>query len=104
MDIGVAGDSLAFNLTWHDWLNLRRLLEVSAVIAAAALVRENSRGAHFREDFPDQGDLHASYFTVARQADDALGVTREPVRFTIVRPGETVLPAGEPESLVEASQ
>ena len=62
-DIGVSADSRALNLTWHDWLNLRSLVEVSQAIAAAARARENSRGAHYREDFPDQGDLESSYFT-----------------------------------------
>ena len=98
--IGVAGDSLAFNLTWHDWLNLASLIDISEVIARAALARENSRGAHWRDDFPEEGDLEESYFTVARQGAEGLDVTREPVRFTIVRPGETVLPDGEPETLV----
>ncbi len=101
METGVAGDNLAFNLTWHDWLNLRSLLDVSEVIAKAALARENSRGAHFREDFPEAGDLAASNFTVARRGTRGLEVTGEPVRFTLVRPGETLLPEGEPESLVE---
>src|SRR5262249_27396978 len=64
---GVADDGRAFNLTWHDWLNLRSLTEVSRVIALAALRRENSRGAHFRSDFPEPGDLATSRFTVARQ-------------------------------------
>ncbi len=100
--IGVAGDTLAFNLTWHDWLNLASLIDISEVIARAALARENSRGAHWRDDFPEEGDLEASYFTVARQGAEGLEVTRAPVQFTIVRPGETVLPEGEPETLVEA--
>ncbi|MDH3667609.1 MAG: FAD-binding protein [Paracoccaceae bacterium] len=100
--IGVAGDNLAFNLTWHDWLNLASLIDISEVIARAALARENSRGAHWRDDFREEGDLEASYFTVARQGAEGLEVTREPVRFTIVRPGETVLPEGEPETLVAA--
>ena len=90
-ETGISGDTLAFNLTWHDWLNLASLIETSEVITRAALSRENSRGAHFREDFPDQGDLDTSYFTVARQTGDVLKVDRAPVRFTIVRPGETIL-------------
>ena len=64
---GVADGDRAFNLTWHDWLNLRSLIEISKVITLAALRRENSRGAHYREDFPDEGDLATSTFTVARQ-------------------------------------
>jgi len=101
-ETGVAGDDLAFNLTWHDWLNLRSLCDISRVITRAGMARENSRGAHFREDFPDEGDLAASYFTVARQQGGTLHVTSEPVDFSMVRPGETILPDGEPETLVAA--
>ena len=101
-DVGVAADNLAFNLTWHDWLNLRSLCDISEVITKAALARENSRGAHYREDFPDAGAMEDSYFTIARQVDGAVEVGREDVQFTIVRPGETVLPEGEPETLVAA--
>jgi fumarate reductase flavoprotein subunit len=88
---GVADGDRAFNLTWHDWLNLRSLVEISKVIAAAALKRENSRGAHFREDFPGEGDLATSTFTVARQQGGRLAIADEPVAFTIVRPGESLL-------------
>jgi len=102
MDVGVAADNLAFNLTWHDWLNLRSLCDISEVITKAALARENSRGAHYREDFPEPGAMEDSYFTIARQVDGALEVGREDVQFTVVRPGETVLPEGEPETLVAA--
>jgi fumarate reductase flavoprotein subunit len=88
---GVADSDRAFNLTWGDWLNLRSLVEISKVIAAAALKRENSRGAHYREDFPGEGDLATSTFTVARQRGGALDIADERVQFTIVRPGETLL-------------
>lgn len=101
MDVGVASDNLAFNLTWHDWLNLRSLCDISEVIAKAAIARDNSRGAHFREDYPEPGALDDSYFTVARQ-QGAVEVTREAVQFTIVRPGETILPEDSPETLVAA--
>ncbi len=102
MDVGVDGSNLAFNLTWHDWLNLRSLCDISAVITQAGLTRENSRGAHYREDFPEDGGLETSDFIVARLDGDAVAVNREPVAFSIVRPGETVLPEGAPETLVAA--
>ena len=91
LQTGVADDDRAFNMTWHDWLNLRSLVEISKVIATAALRRENSRGAHFREDFPGEGDLAASAYTVARQRDGAIDITERPVRFTIVKPGQSLL-------------
>ena len=102
MQVGVDGGNLAFNLTWHDWLNLASLCDISEVIARAGLARENSRGAHYREDFPDPGAMEDSTFTVVRQTGGGLEVTAEPVAFTIVRPGESVLPEGEPETLVAA--
>ena len=102
MDVGVASDNLAFNLTWHDWLNLRSLCDVSEVIAKAGIARENSRGAHFREDFPEPGAMEDSEFTVARMDGGEVEVTREAVQFSIVWPGETVLPADAPETLVAA--
>ena len=103
MQIGVDDSNLAFNLTWHDWLNLRSLCDISEVITKAGLARENSRGAHYREDFPDAGSLEDSEFTIARQENDVVTVQRAPVEFTIVRPGKTILPADEPETLVAVS-
>jgi len=102
MEVGVESSNLAFNLTWHDWLNLRSLCDISEVIAKAGIARENSRGAHFREDFPDPGAMEESEFTVATQDADGVKVTREPVALTLVKPGETVLPEGEAETLVAA--
>ena len=100
MHVGVADDNLAFNLTWHDWLNLRSLCDISEVITKAAISRKNSRGAHFREDFPSSGKMEDSDFTVAQRFENYVKVTCEPVQFTIVRPGETILPADAPETLV----
>jgi fumarate reductase flavoprotein subunit len=88
---GVADRDRRFNLTWHDWLNLRSLCEISRVIALAALRRENSRGAHYRSDFPEPGDLATSTFTVARQKAGRIEITDAPVLFTHVKPGETLL-------------
>ena len=89
--IGAADNNRAFNMTWHDWLNLRSLVETSRVITLAARRRENSRGAHFRDDFPEPGDLASSTFTVACQQDGRVAITDEPVLFTIVRPGHSLL-------------
>jgi fumarate reductase flavoprotein subunit len=89
---GLADSSRAFNLTWHDWLNLDSLIAVSKAIARAAAARENSCGAHFREDFPRAGDPAGAAFTRIRQAGSGeLALEFVPVAFTRVRPGETLL-------------
>jgi len=88
---GVADANRAFNLSWHDWLNLNSLVDTSRVIAEAALARTDSRGAHFREDFPDAGPLQNSAYTSLRMENSGLKVKTKPVAFTRVRPGETLL-------------
>jgi len=88
---GVAGDDLRFNLTWHDWLNLKSLVLVSRGIAAAAAAREDSCGAHFREDHPRRGPLEESAYTRLSLEEEGFRVRTAPVAFTRVRPGATLL-------------
>ena len=100
---GFAGGDRAFNLTWHDWLNLESLVEVSQVIARAALAREDSRGAHFREDFPETGNLQGSRYMRVSRRDDALHLDSAPVEFSIVSPGQSLIDgeAGIPRNTAE---
>ena len=88
---GVDGSNLAYNLAWHDWLNLKSLLLVSKSIRAAAVAREDSRGAHYRSDFPDVRDLANSHYTCVSWREGRFGITTRPVSFTRVRPGESLL-------------
>jgi len=88
---GIPEAERAFNMGWHDWLNLRSLCEISRVITLAARQRENSRGAHYRSDFPQEGDLASSRFTVVRHRADGLDIAEQPVEFTHVKPGESLL-------------
>ena len=91
LNSGIGSENRVFNLTWHDWINLYNLIEVSRVIAEACLGRDNSRGAHFREDFPEEGLPEDSYFTLVRNRHDEIEVTREPVNFSIIQPGESLI-------------
>ncbi|MCJ2037628.1 FAD-binding protein [Methylobacterium sp. E-041] len=92
-EAGIPDGDRRYNLTWMDRLNLENLVLVSRSIRAAALARTDSRGAHFREDFPDASDLATSHYTVVRQGAAGLDVTMEPVAFTHVRPGASLLDA-----------
>jgi fumarate reductase flavoprotein subunit len=88
---GVEGSDLVFNLTWHDWLNLKNLLLVSKAIRASAVAREDSRGAHFRADFPEVRDLEHSRYVCVGWRDGRFEISTRLVEFTRVKPGETLL-------------
>ncbi len=90
--MGAGNPAPRYNLSWMDRLNLENLILVSRAICAAAEARADSRGAHFREDHPEQSDLAASRYTMVRAREEKFTVTTEPVQFTHVRPGQTLLP------------
>ena len=74
------GGNRAYNPAWHTALDLRNLLTVSEAITRAALERKESRGAHFRDDFPEK-DPAAGRFNVIvfRDGAGAMRVRREPI-------------------------
>jgi fumarate reductase flavoprotein subunit len=104
---GLADSTRTFNLTWHDWLNLESQILVSKTIVLAALAREDSRGAHYRSDFPESGELETTrYTTIAMEDGDKLKTGSEQVEFTIVRPGESLIEgeAGAPPDMAPPPQ
>ncbi len=50
------GGNIGFNPGWHLALDLDNMLDISEAVTKSALMREESRGAHTREDFPDSDD------------------------------------------------
>lgn len=89
--MGVGDIQREYSITWQDWMNLSNLILVSKSVTEAALARENSRGAHYRDDFPQPGSLEQSYFTAVHLGKDGLEIKNRPVQFTMVQPGETIL-------------
>jgi succinate dehydrogenase / fumarate reductase flavoprotein subunit len=59
-----------YNPGWHTALDLRHLLTVSEAITRSALERKESRGGHFREDFPDKAAEFGTLNIVTRKAAD----------------------------------
>ena len=69
-----------FNPGWHTALDLRHLLIVSEAITRSALARKESRGGHFRDDFPEKDAAFAGFNHVTRTgADGTMQLTREPI-------------------------
>ena len=91
LDTGLPDGERQFNLTWHDWLNMQSLFDISKVITDAALAREDSRGAHYREDYPDTGDLDSTSYIRTSGHPDTLTTESVPVEFSIVKPGQSLI-------------
>jgi succinate dehydrogenase / fumarate reductase, flavoprotein subunit len=77
--VGVPG-SREYNPGWHTALDLENLLTVSEAVTRSALERKESRGAHFREDYPDKDDASAKYNVVIRRSPQGqMEVRHEPL-------------------------
>jgi len=78
--VGVVGNR-EYNPGWHTALDLPNLLTVSEAIIRSALDRKESRGGHFREDYPDKDPAAAKFNVAVRKAPDgSMELERVPVR------------------------
>jgi succinate dehydrogenase / fumarate reductase flavoprotein subunit len=69
-----------YNPGWHTALDLENLLTVSEAIARAAVERKESRGAQFREDYPDKDERFSKVNTIVSKADDgSMQIRLEPL-------------------------
>jgi len=76
---GIAGHR-QYNNGWHTAMDLPNMLQVSEAIARAALLRQESRGAQFREDFPNKDPEWAKHSIVVRRgADGEMLVEKRPI-------------------------
>jgi succinate dehydrogenase / fumarate reductase flavoprotein subunit len=78
--VGVSGNR-DYNPGWHTALDLINLLTVSEAITRSAIERKESRGGHFRDDYPKKDEAYAKFNTVSfRAPDGSMQIRREPVK------------------------
>jgi succinate dehydrogenase / fumarate reductase flavoprotein subunit len=76
---GVSGNR-EYNNGWHTALDLFNLLTVSEIVTRAALERKESRGAQFRDDYPEKNEEWGQYnLRIEKAADGSVRVERIPV-------------------------
>jgi len=89
---GVADGARGFNMSWADWLNLESLILTSRAIVLAAEARCESRGAHWREDFPQTNEDAAGLaHTLVTLEDGRVKLGWREVRFSRLKPGQSLL-------------
>ena len=77
--VGVPGNR-EYNPGWHTALDLRHLLIVSEAITLCALERKESRGGHFRDDYPDKDPTFGTFNHVVKLgADGRMQLERAPI-------------------------
>lgn len=90
---GVSNAQRGFNMSWADWLNLESLILASRAIIVASEGRCESRGAHWREDFPQTDDNAAGLrHTLVRLNHGRVALDWRDVRFARLQPGQSLLP------------
>jgi succinate dehydrogenase / fumarate reductase flavoprotein subunit len=75
------GGNRQYNNGWHTAMDLENLLLVSEAVTRAALMRKESRGAQFREDYPNKDKEWAQYnIVIERGADGEMRVEKRPIQ------------------------
>jgi succinate dehydrogenase / fumarate reductase flavoprotein subunit len=75
-----AGGNREYNPGWHTAIDLRNLLTVAEAVALSAHDRKESRGAHFREDYPEKSASEGTYnHTIRRGAGGGMDLDRAPL-------------------------
>jgi succinate dehydrogenase / fumarate reductase flavoprotein subunit len=77
-NVGVAGGR-AFNPGWHLALDLKNMLLVAEAVAKAALERQESRGGHTRDDYPEMSAEWRQINLICRASGDGVELTRQPL-------------------------
>jgi len=77
--VGVRGNR-EYNPGWHTALDLKNLLTVSEAITRSAIERKESRGGHFRDDYPEKDPAYAKFNLVVRKGPDGeMQIAREQI-------------------------
>ncbi len=84
--ISIEDKSKGFNTDLLEALELGWLLDCAATTVTSALAREESRGAHTREDFPNRDDKNWLKHTLAFNTEDGIVLKYKPVRITTYQP------------------
>ncbi len=85
-NVGLTDKSKKFNYELTDALELGNMLKIAEVIVFSALHRTESRGSHYRSDYPDRNDEEWLKHTIIHQTNDGLKVSYKPVVITRFSP------------------
>lgn len=65
-----------YNLAWAEWLNVRSILTVAKLTTLGAFTRTESRGSHYRTDYPQRSDATWLCNILLQAGDDGVPIVR----------------------------
>jgi len=83
-EVRVTSETRRYNYDWVEALEIPMMLDVGEMMAAAALSRTESRGAHYRTDFPLEDDANWLRETVVQDLGGKLTATSQPVDMSVI--------------------
>ncbi len=86
LNVGLTNKSTVFNYELQEALELANMLHVAEAIVFSALARRESRGAHFRSDYPERNDLEWLTHTLVTETTSGLNINYKPVAITKFAP------------------
>ena len=85
-NIGLENKGKVFNYELQEALELENMLKTARAIVFSALQRKESRGSHYRNDFPERNDQEGPRHTLVNLTPEGLKVTYKPVFITRFTP------------------
>ncbi len=85
-EVAIDDRGTLFNTDIMDACELESLLGLAETILLSAIARTESRGAHFREDYPERDDVNWLKHTLVKKTDDGPRISYKPVTITRFQP------------------
>jgi hypothetical protein len=81
-----SGSSSIYNAPWNEIINTENLALIAEMLTRSALAREESRGAHYRSDFPEKEVHWLKNICMTPRSDGSFDLSYAPVKFTRLAP------------------
>ena len=91
-NLATTSKSRTYNKEWIDALELENMVQLLEMAARSALLRTESRGVHYREDYPNTDNDQWLKESIVKRTEDGFEVTHGPVTVTTMTPPTGVMP------------
>jgi succinate dehydrogenase/fumarate reductase flavoprotein subunit len=92
--MGTESKDRRYNREWVEALQVKNMVQILEMIARAALMRTESRGAHYRRDYPNTDNVNWLKNICIKQEAGEMRITTQPIIVTKLMPPKGIFPYG----------